>query len=237
MSTGTVEGRAARYAALGEPIRLAVAERLRVTDLTPQDIVVAFDVRSNLLAHHLNVMEQAGLLRRQRSRGDRRRRYLRLDDAAGSLGVETPCIQAASVRFVCADGAGWSPLAAAIWRSRSAVPVSTAGLLPSEGVHRAVQAAAARRSMGPLVHTSAEADPSRSADLTITLCDLTRESIDPDVAAGTQLLHWSLPTLPSHDGPEMDRGIDLVASRIEVLLDAVPGGRATDQQGSQRRCA
>ncbi len=231
----TVQDRAAAYAALGEPIRLAVAEQLRVTDLTPQDIVLAFDVRSNLLAHHLNVMEQAGLLRRQRSRGDRRRRYLRLDDAAGHLGVAPPCLHARSVRFVCADGAGWSPLAASIWRARSGVPVSSTGLLPSDRVHRAVGAAAARRSLGPLVHASPDLDDSRPADLTVTLCDLTRESLDPSVGSTTQLLHWSMPTLPTHDGPELDRGIDLLTARIEVLLAAIP--EAQEDAAERARCA
>jgi ArsR family transcriptional regulator, arsenate/arsenite/antimonite-responsive transcriptional repressor / arsenate reductase (thioredoxin) len=33
---------------------------------------------SNLLAHHLRVLEEAGLVTRHRSEGDKRRSYLRL---------------------------------------------------------------------------------------------------------------------------------------------------------------
>ena len=64
------------FAALGEPVRLAIVESLLLSDLTPQDIVTALDIRSNLLAHHLNVLQAAGLLERIRSTGDGRRRYL-----------------------------------------------------------------------------------------------------------------------------------------------------------------
>ncbi len=35
-------------------------------------------IPSNLLAHHLHVLEQAGIITRRRSEGDRRRTYLQL---------------------------------------------------------------------------------------------------------------------------------------------------------------
>src|SRR6478609_9967241 len=78
----SVERRAAVHAALGEPVRLAIVDRLALGDASPGELAEAVGLGSNLLAHHLKVLEDAGVIRRVRSEGDRRRSYvqLRLDD-------------------------------------------------------------------------------------------------------------------------------------------------------------
>jgi DNA-binding transcriptional ArsR family regulator len=77
-----VDQRAAVFAALGEPVRLAIVDRLVSGDASPSELAVAFRLGSNLLAHHLGVLELAGVIRRVRSEGDHRRSYvqLRADD-------------------------------------------------------------------------------------------------------------------------------------------------------------
>ena len=56
---GELERRARRHAALGEPSRLAVADLLALGDLSVAELRAALTMPSNLLAHHLNVLEKA----------------------------------------------------------------------------------------------------------------------------------------------------------------------------------
>ena len=57
-----VEERAARHAALGDPIRLAMVDALAVSDLTPSELQERFGMSSNLLAHHLGFNATGGNL-------------------------------------------------------------------------------------------------------------------------------------------------------------------------------
>ena len=78
-----LEARAATYAALGDPHRLAIVEELVLSDRAPSELGERFGLESNLLAHHLRVLEAVGLIERVTSDGDRRRRYLRLRAPTG----------------------------------------------------------------------------------------------------------------------------------------------------------
>ena len=82
-----VVARAAVHAALADPARLLITDTLAVGDVSPSDLADMLAMPSNLLAHHLHVLEQAGLLTRRRSEGDRRRSYVQLvPGALDSLG-------------------------------------------------------------------------------------------------------------------------------------------------------
>ncbi|MDQ3484023.1 MAG: winged helix-turn-helix domain-containing protein, partial [Actinomycetota bacterium] len=70
--------RARMYAALGDPVRLAIVDRLYVSDAAPRELSEHFGLATNLLAHHLQVLEATGVIRRSRSEGDRRRKYVQL---------------------------------------------------------------------------------------------------------------------------------------------------------------
>ena len=73
-----VAARAAVHAALADPARLLITDTLAFGDVSPSDLADMLAMPSNLLAHHLHVLEQAGLLTRRRSEGDRRRSYVQL---------------------------------------------------------------------------------------------------------------------------------------------------------------
>src|SRR5687768_10927452 len=73
-----LERRAAMYAALGDPARLAIVDDLAVSDRSPKELGGRHGLPTNLLAHHLDVLEAAGLIVRSGSAGDRRRKYVRL---------------------------------------------------------------------------------------------------------------------------------------------------------------
>jgi hypothetical protein len=64
------------HAALTDPVRLSIMDLLRVADASPSEPAARPSVPSNLMAHHLRVLDDAGLIRRSRSTGDRRRTYL-----------------------------------------------------------------------------------------------------------------------------------------------------------------
>lgn len=68
-----LETRAARHAALADVTRLAVVDLLALQDASPREIAERLGLGSNLLAHHLAVLERAGLVERRRSEADRRR--------------------------------------------------------------------------------------------------------------------------------------------------------------------
>ena len=55
-----LEQRAAHHAALGDPIRLTIVDELSVSDRSPIELRRLVGIESNLLAHHLDVLEAAG---------------------------------------------------------------------------------------------------------------------------------------------------------------------------------
>ncbi|MEV6494221.1 metalloregulator ArsR/SmtB family transcription factor, partial [Actinoplanes sp. NPDC051633] len=74
----SLQARARVHAALGDPARLAIVDALTVGDASPGEIGQTLAMPTNLVAHHLKVLQEAGLILRTRSEGDRRRTYLRL---------------------------------------------------------------------------------------------------------------------------------------------------------------
>src|SRR5262245_4196502 len=109
----SVEARAKIHAALGDPARLAIADILTVGDASPGEIGARLGMPSNLVAHHLGVLADAGVIGRRRSEHDRRRSYLRLLPAALAA-LRAPALAAPRrVVFVCTRNSARSQLAAA----------------------------------------------------------------------------------------------------------------------------
>src|SRR5205823_13371334 len=107
--------RAVVHAALGDPGRLAIVDALVLGEASPSELQRLLDMPSNLLAHHVRVLERAGVVSRHRSEGDRRRSYLRL--TPGSLDALRPSPPRDTVRevvrvvFVCTENSARSHLA------------------------------------------------------------------------------------------------------------------------------
>jgi DNA-binding transcriptional ArsR family regulator len=93
--------RAAVHAALGDPARLAMVDALLLGEASPSELQGLLALPSNLVAHHVGVLERAGVVVRHRSEGDRRRTYLAL--ASGTLEALRPVQVRGAVRvvFVC----------------------------------------------------------------------------------------------------------------------------------------
>ncbi len=189
-----IRERAAVHAALGEPVRLALADQLVTGDASPSDLAEALGLGTNLLAHHLKVLETAGVIRRVRSEGDRRRSYvqLRLDNPivrAALPGQPLPSAPA-RVMFVCRANSARSQLAAAAWNSLSTVPATSAGTRPAARVHPRAVTVAARHGLDlSRARPAGIDDRLGSADLVVAVCDTAHEELDP----GLRRLHWSVP--------------------------------------------
>jgi DNA-binding transcriptional ArsR family regulator/GNAT superfamily N-acetyltransferase len=97
----SLERRAAVHHALGDPSRLAIVDALALGEASPTELQALLDLPSNLLAHHVRVLDRAGVVVRTRSEADRRRTYLALVpgvlDALGAVARH----DAARVVFVC----------------------------------------------------------------------------------------------------------------------------------------
>lgn len=211
-------GRARRHAALGEPHRLRVVDALRLSDRTPSELRVLTGMSSNHLAFHLDVLEEAGLLVRRRSEGDRRRRYVSLrwealrDLAPPQVAVTGPVV------FVGTRNAARSQLAAALWRDRTGADAASAGADPADRPDvAAVDIAVAEgldttgwRSVG---YDEVDLDPA----LVVSVCDRAREGELPWTVPH---LHWSVPDPAGGDRRDYERAYHDIEARIERLAEA-----------------
>lgn len=220
--------RAAIHSALGDPLRLAVTDALALGELAPSELQNLLDVPSNLLAHHLRILERADVVRRTRSEGDRRRTYLGL--VPGVLDGLTPrtLLDAARVVFVCTRNSARSQLAAALWTGGSDVPATSAGTRPAAAVHPGAVAAARRHDV-PLLPAPPRhvADVLLPTDIVVTVCDSAHEEF-----AGA--VHWSVPD-PARDGDDdaFDRAVADLTDRVARLTPAVHAVHPGGPHGSQ----
>lgn len=216
--------RAELHAALGEPARLAVVQRLLLGDASPGELGGALGLPSNLLAHHVKGLERAGLVRRSRSEGDHRRTYLRLNaDVLVDL-LPAALRWAPRVVFVCTHNSARSQLATALWRAASRVPAASAGTEPAQRVHpRAVVTAGAHGLSLARARTARVADVLRPDDLVVAVCDNAHERLGDQAA---DRLHWSVPDPSrSDDDAAFEHAFHDLADRIGRLAPAVrPSG-------------
>lgn len=185
-----LRARAAKHAALSDPARLAVVEALSLGDASPTELQGLLAMPSNLLAHHLKVLEHEGLLARTRSEADRRRTYLRLVPSA--LAGLVPGAVAAPPRivFVCTANSARSQLAATIWRRSSTIAVASAGTHPADRIDPRAVAVAHRHGLPlRLARPRPLEEVATGRDLVITVCDTAHEELKGMVAGR----HWSVP--------------------------------------------
>ncbi|GIE85647.1 putative regulatory protein, ArsR family [Actinoplanes regularis] len=186
-----MQARARVHAALGDPARLAIVDALTLGDASPGEIAAELGMPTNLVAHHVKVLREAGLIARTRSEGDRRRTYLHL--APGVLSILTaPRLDGAErVVFVCTHNSARSQLAAALWRDRIGGSVASAGTHPAPCVHpRAIRIAREHGLTLDPAGTHHVDDVLHDGDLVIAVCDNAHEDL---TSAARPRLHWSIP--------------------------------------------
>jgi ArsR family transcriptional regulator, arsenate/arsenite/antimonite-responsive transcriptional repressor / arsenate reductase (thioredoxin) len=212
----TVQARAARHAALGDAVRLAIVDELAVSDRAPVELRRLVGIESNLLAHHLDVLESVGMIRRSQSSGDGRRRYIHLvpDTLEGLRPVGR--IVPRRALFVCTRNSARSQLAAALWRSLAGAPAESAGTHPADRIHPGALAAAKRAGLDLSGSTPRTLDEvSKIPSLVITVCDQAHEELKQK---GTWL-HWSVAD-PVVEGTRaaFDSALVELQERIGVLV-------------------
>ena len=220
----SIERRAELHSALSDSHRLQIIDALALGDLTVSELAGRTRLAGNLLAHHLDVLEDAGLLVRLVSEGDRRRRYVALQpDRLAELVVESaPSFD--HVVFVCTLNSARSQFAAALWNERTGRQAQSAGSHPAAQIHPyALQVAADHgldlKAAVPQRYDQIEGIP----DLVVSVCDRVREEPLPDAG---QHVHWSVPD-PAAAG-------DLSAFRsafrdIEGRVDRLAGHQIEEQ--------
>ena len=213
--TSELERRAVIHAALADPARLRITDTLLTGDSSPSELAAMLRMPSNLLAHHLHTLEQAGIITRRRSEGDRRRTYLQLiPGALDSLGP--PSARAAlRVLFVCTANSARSHLAAALWRRASDVPAVSAGTHPAAAIDHGAIAAAARHNLPlPRLRPRHISEVRQGGDLVVTVCDLAHEEL-----AEAAAVHWSIPDpVPAGDPGSFDAALTQLADRVGRLV-------------------
>jgi len=202
------------HAALADPARLLITDALAEGDASPSALAALLEMPSNLLAHHLGVLEQAGLVSRHRSEGDRRRTYLRLVPGALDPLARPPARTARRVLFVCTANSARSHLAAALWRRASEIPAASAGTHPAAAIDPGAIAAAGRHHLPLRRLRPRHIDQVREdGDLVVTVCDLAREEL-----GGLAAVHWSVPDpVPAGDPGSFDAALAELSQRVGRL--------------------
>lgn len=207
--------RAAVHAALGEPVRLAIVEDLALSDRSPKELAARFSLPTNLLAHHLDVLQDVGLIDRVVSSGDGRRRYVRLVRAPlARLATATATLPEGQVLFVCSHNSARSQLAAALWTARTGAVATSAGTHPAACVHPGAVAAASRVGLDLSGAEPRMLDAVGPHGFVVTVCDQAHEELDPEPG----WWHWSLPD-PVADGRAA--AFDAVITELDDRIRAV----------------
>ena len=188
---------------------------LAVSDKTPGELRELIGTDWNLLAHHLSVLEDAGVVERHRSEGDGRRRYVRL--RARALDHLAPATMGAVGRplFVCTHNSARSQFAAALWRKQTGTEGDSAGSQPAPRVHPlAVKVAWAHdidlRKARPQGYDEVTTAP----DVVVSVCDRALEARPP---FDLPTLHWSVPDPSDRDETAFRDAFADIAERVERL--------------------
>jgi protein-tyrosine-phosphatase len=220
---GGLARRAEVHAALGDPARLAIVEGLVTSDRSPKELGGLLRIPSNLLAHHLEVLEQAGLIERLRSAGDGRRKYVRVVRATATEFGVTGRVAPEEVLFVCTQNSARSQLAAAMWARHTGRGARSAGTSPARRVHPGAVAAAKRAGLSLAGSQPVALGEVPSDVQVVTVCDLVHEELE----AAPEWWHWSIPDpVERGDAAAFDAVVVELEERITAVLGKNDGGEA-----------
>jgi protein-tyrosine-phosphatase len=205
------------HAALGDAVRLAIVDDLAISDRSPKELSDRHHLTTNLLAHHLHVLEAAGIVQREVSAGDGRRRYVHLLGAQlDELGLHDDAMVELpdAVLFLCTHNSARSQLAAALWTARTGRPATSAGTKPAPRVHRGAVAAARRAGLDLTNATPREVGRIPAGVQVVTVCDMAHEDLEP----ASTWWHWSTPDpVPVGTAEAFDAVLDDLGTRINAV--------------------
>ena len=180
--------RAQIFAALGDRLRLDIVDELALSDRTPGELIQKFEITSALLAHHLDVLENAQIVERIESSADRRKRFVRLSERNLPLLVTSKYPE--NIQFICRHNSARSQLAAAIWKKFVGTAASSSGTEPAKTVHPLTIQIAKRHNLdlGQAIPRKYRPTPAHGR-LEITVCDQSHDDLSMPLSRS----HWSLP--------------------------------------------
>ena len=193
---------------------------------------MVLEMPTNLVAHHLKVLEDAGLVVRSRSEGDRRRTYVRLVTEVLESVMRPSLTAPPRVVFVCTQNSARSQLAASIWSRRSHIPALSAGTQPATAPHpRAVRVARRHGLDSDVWRTSRVSDVVERDDLVIAVCDIAYEHLP---AEARPRLHWSVPDPAAVDtDAAFEAAYVEISDRIDRLAPVLSPSEATEAPRSR----
>lgn len=179
---------AARFAALGDEVRLEMVRFIQTSDRTVNELREYLEISSSLLAHHLQVLEDVDLIERRQSVADGRKKFVILrHDNLPSLDSK---FAITNVLFVCTENIARSQIASGLWRQLTGGAAQSAGTQPGKEIHPLTLRAAQRHNLKFRDATPRNL-PSRIDRETavITVCDAAFEKLGRDRVQA----HWSIP--------------------------------------------
>lgn len=196
-----------------------MVDALTASDRTPGELREFTGVDWNLLAFHLRTLEEAGVVERHVSEGDRRRRYVRL--RAGVLERLDLRPAPGTVRrplFVCTHNSARSQFAAALWRQRTRRRVASAGSSPAAAVHPLAVEVAADYGLDlsrarPRGYDAVRFDP----DVVVSVCD---RALEAGVPFDCPRLHWSVHDPVAGGRATFEAAFADIAERMSRLAEA-----------------
>lgn len=208
--------RAALLRALGEPSRLLIVDALAVSDRASGELRELTGMDWSLLGFHLRTLEDAGVIERHASEGDRRRRYVRL--RAGVLDRLSVTAELLPVRlplFVCTYNSARSQFAAGLWRKTTGQNAASAGSHPAPAVHPLAVVVAASYDLDlsgarPRGFDELTGEP----DLVVSLCD---RAFEGGLPFDRPRLHWSVPDPTGGDRSAFEAAFSDIAERLARL--------------------
>ena len=218
--------RVAVHAALADPTRLAIVEALSIGDASPTELQARLSIpSSNLLAHHLGVLQSAGVVHKRRSEGDRRRWYLRLIPQVLDSMCTTSPTSVSRVVFVCTQNSARSQLAAAAWRAQSPIPAESAGTRPARRIHPEAIETARRHGLELAAAAPRRLDDVLQArDYLIVVCDNAHEELPAIITRS----HWAIQDpVPDGGTAVFDEVMTDIDSRIGRLAPRLVPAQAS----------
>jgi len=210
-----LQRRADAFAALADPGRLRIVDLLAQGDLAPSEISRSLGMASNLVAFHLGVLSDRGIVRKSKSESDGRRSYVRLQPEIFDTLRPEPIRVAGRVVFVCTANSARSQLAQALWNQESRVEAVSAGTHPGPSVNPGAIAAAERHHvrLAADARPRALADVVRPSDYIVSVCDRAHETL-----GGLDDVHWSVRDPAVVATPEaFDRTVEELRRRVEFV--------------------
>ena len=208
------------HGVLADAHRLAVLHHVALGDRTPKQLAEVLDIPMPLLSHHLNVLDEWGLIVRTASEQDRRKRFVTLHSSAfGYLDRawlrERVGAPSGRVVFACTQNSARSVLAAALWSDRFHRPTAAGGTTPGSRLHPSTVRTARTHRLRLLQDTPVPlGDVLDESDLLVTVCDAANEQ----VRQHSNRLHWSIPDpAATGDRQSFETAFEQLSQRISRL--------------------